>query len=52
MVNAMLPAHSSSYETLTEAFKPLADKRGLYVPNGGTQTRSADNVIRLAAAKA
>jgi len=37
---------------LTEAFKPLADKRGLYVPNGGTQTRSADNVIRLAAAKA
>jgi chemotaxis protein methyltransferase CheR len=37
---------------LTEAFKPLADKRGLYVPNGATQSRTADNVIRLAAAKA
>jgi chemotaxis protein methyltransferase CheR len=39
---------------LTEAFKPLADKRGLYVLNGGAQhpARSADNVIRLVAAKA
>ena len=39
---------------LTEAFKPLADRRGLYVLNGGTQRpgRSADNVIRLAAVKA
>ena len=39
---------------LTEAFKPLAEKRGLYVLNGGAQrpVRSADNVIRLVAAKA
>jgi chemotaxis protein methyltransferase CheR len=39
---------------LTEAFKPLADKRGLYVLNGGAQhpARSADNVIRHVAAKA
>jgi chemotaxis protein methyltransferase CheR len=39
---------------LTEAFKPLAEKRGLYVLNGGAQrpARSADNVIRLVAAKA
>ena len=39
---------------LTSAFKPLADKRGLYVPAGGTKqsTRGADNVIRLAAVKA
>ncbi len=39
---------------LTDAFKPLADKRGLYVRNGGMQqpARSSDNVIRLAAAKA
>jgi chemotaxis protein methyltransferase CheR len=39
---------------LTAAFKPLADKRGLYVPTSGTKqpARGADNVIRLAAAKA
>jgi chemotaxis protein methyltransferase CheR len=39
---------------LTEAFKPLADKRGLYIVNAGAQpaTRPADNVIRLALAKA
>jgi chemotaxis protein methyltransferase CheR len=37
---------------LTEAFKPLTDKRGLYVPNGTSQSRNADNVIRFAAAKA
>jgi chemotaxis protein methyltransferase CheR len=38
---------------LTEAFKPLADKRGLYVLNGGTQHgRGTDNIIRFAAAKA
>ncbi|MFY9685772.1 MAG: protein-glutamate O-methyltransferase CheR [Pseudolabrys sp.] len=39
---------------LTSAFKPLVDKRGLYVPAGGTKqsTRGADNVIRLAAVKA
>ena len=39
---------------LTESFKPLADKRGLYVVNGAAQNpaRNADNVIRLAAAKA
>ena len=38
---------------LTDAFKPLADKRGLYVPNGaGRQAQAAaDNVIRFAAAK-
>jgi chemotaxis protein methyltransferase CheR len=38
---------------LTEAFKPLADKRGLYIVNGGAQpaARPADNVIRLAVAK-
>ena len=36
---------------LTEAFKPLADKRGLYVVKGGMQNpaRSTDNIIRLAA---
>jgi chemotaxis protein methyltransferase CheR len=39
---------------LTEAFKPLADKRGLYVLSGRAQhsARGADNVIRLVAAKA
>ena len=39
---------------LTEALKPLADKRGLYVLNGGVRNpaRGADNVIRFAAAKA
>ena len=39
---------------LTSAFKPLADKRGLYVPAVRTKrsTRAADNVIRLAAMKA
>ena len=38
---------------LTEAFKPLADKRSLYGLNGGIQYgRAADNIIRLAAAKA
>ena len=38
---------------LTGAFKPLADKRGLYVPTSGTKqpARGADNVIRLAAVK-
>ena len=37
---------------LTEAFKPLADKRGLYVPNGATQHgRGTDNIIRFAAAQ-
>jgi len=39
---------------LTEAFKPLADKRGLYAVNGAGQSalRTADNVIRFATAKA
>jgi chemotaxis protein methyltransferase CheR len=37
---------------LTEAFKPLADKRGLYVLNGQHSARGVENVIRLAAAKA
>jgi chemotaxis protein methyltransferase CheR len=37
---------------LTEAFKPLADKRGLYILNSQHSTRGADNVIRLAGAKA
>jgi len=38
---------------LTDTFKPLADKRGLYVPNGATRRPAlgADNVIRLAAVK-
>jgi chemotaxis protein methyltransferase CheR len=36
---------------LTDAFKPLADKRGLYVPNGAVRQSPADNVIRFAAAK-
>jgi chemotaxis protein methyltransferase CheR len=38
---------------LTDAFKPLADKRGLYVPNGGIRHPAfgTDNVIRLAAVK-
>jgi chemotaxis protein methyltransferase CheR len=37
---------------LTDAFKPLADKRGLYVPNGATRHPAlGDNVIRLAAVK-
>ena len=39
---------------LTESFKPLCDKRGLYVLNGVARhpARGADNVIRLAAVKA
>jgi chemotaxis protein methyltransferase CheR len=39
---------------LTEAFKPLADKRGLYAVNGAGQNalRTTDNVIRFATAKA
>jgi len=38
---------------LTEAFKPLADKRGLYVLNGAMQQgRGTDNIIRFAAAQA
>ena len=39
---------------LTEAFKPLADKRGLYALNGGAQNGAAgaENVIRFASAKA
>lgn len=39
---------------LTDAFKPLADKRGLYVPTGGPKqaAHGADNVIRFAALKA
>ena len=39
---------------LTDAFKPLADRRGLYVPTAGSKhaARAADNVIRLAAVKA
>ena len=38
---------------LTDAFKPLADRRGLYVPNGAVRQaqNTADNVIRFAAAK-
>ena len=36
---------------LTDAFKPLADRRGLYVPNGRKSQAGADNVIRFAAAK-
>jgi chemotaxis protein methyltransferase CheR len=49
------PAMLGAAETvigLTEAFKPLADKRGLYVLNSQHSTRGAENVIRLAAAKA
>ena len=39
---------------LTDAFKPLADRRGLYVPTAGSKhaSHAADNVIRLAAVKA
>jgi len=39
---------------LTNAFKPLADRRGLYVPTAGSKpaVHTGDNVIRLAAAKA
>jgi len=39
---------------LTNAFKPLADKRGLYVPNVSARQSAppAGNVIRLAAIKA
>ena len=39
---------------LTDAFKPLADRRGLYVPTAGSKhaAHAADNVIRLAAVKA
>jgi chemotaxis protein methyltransferase CheR len=38
---------------LTDAFKPLADRRGLYVPNGAVRQgqNATDNVIRFAAAK-
>jgi chemotaxis protein methyltransferase CheR len=37
---------------LTEVFKPLADRRGLYVLNGATQhPAQSGNVIRLVAAK-
>src|SRR5262245_25066562 len=37
---------------LTEAFKPLADKRGLYVLSGAAQHgRGTDNIIRFAAAQ-
>ena len=35
---------------LTDAFKPLADKRGLYVPKRHLPA-AADNVIRFAAVK-
>lgn len=38
---------------LTDAFKPLTDKRGLYVPTGeAKQSAQANNVIRFAALKA
>ena len=39
---------------LTEAFKPLPDKRGLYILNGAVHqpVGAAENVIRFAAAKA
>ena len=37
---------------LTESFKPLTDKRGLYVVNAGQTARVPDNVIRFATAKA
>ena len=39
---------------LTDAFKPLADRPGLYVPTAGSKhaSHAADNVIRLAAVKA
>jgi chemotaxis protein methyltransferase CheR len=39
---------------LTTAFKPLADKRGLYVPTGGAKqsVQTGSNVIRLAAINA
>ena len=37
---------------LTDAFKPLTDKRGLYVVNAGNSARNADNIIRFAAMKA
>jgi len=36
---------------LTEAFKPLADKRGVYVPKSAVRQASSDNVIRLASVK-
>lgn len=38
---------------LSNSFKPLADKRGLYVPNGAVRPSpaTADNVIRFAAVK-
>jgi chemotaxis protein methyltransferase CheR len=38
---------------LTDAFKPVADKRGLYMRNAALNhiARGADNVIRLASAK-
>ena len=32
---------------LTRAFKPVADKRGLYIPNMAGASRSESNVIRL-----
>jgi chemotaxis protein methyltransferase CheR len=37
---------------LTESFKPLTDKRGLYIVNAGQTARAPDNVIRFAAATA
>jgi chemotaxis protein methyltransferase CheR len=37
---------------LTEAFKPLADKRGVYVPKSALRPAGSDNVIRLASVKA
>jgi chemotaxis protein methyltransferase CheR len=37
---------------LTDAFKPLADRRGLYVPTAGSKhAHTMDNVVRLAAVK-
>jgi chemotaxis protein methyltransferase CheR len=38
---------------LTEAFKPLPDKRGVYMPNGlARHPARGDNVVRFAALKA
>ena len=34
---------------LTDAFKPMADRRGLYVPNTAKPVRAGDNVLKFAA---
>jgi chemotaxis protein methyltransferase CheR len=37
---------------LTESFKPVADKRGLYMPNRTTGTKTLGNIINLATTRA